>query len=433
MEKVAALRQLFAEYGYAPTGADDGMDKEAMNRLMKYLAQVGPKKFKSVWKKSLQRVYNSLHSELGKRVESMHNSGPSSKGAMAASVMLSTLRHKYDLKSYRASSRWEDLLNKARQDSAFRAAHRVELGAALREALKNNRILRRINKINGGPLQLIDNAANRYSALLHNRRFSPYRARLTDRGALRSKSLSKAEGIVSRLRGSKTAYMPRFPNAIMAARYMSGERSPESILRRHAPFVRAAMLPVRRSERTPEMIRRAGNTPFLSTMRESSGGLIDPDYLGWHGVSDPYGKRLGKSLFRGTDKFIAPDPAVSLPYAAALEGYRHTGMGNSYIPADMLAGEMQVKKNLDIDYNARAISGHTGDMLHQPVYGPHKAKASINASVERVREFQRSLSDYLKRDGREFNESGIHYLDWDEAPPNLRVDFSKFCSRNHPK
>jgi hypothetical protein len=45
------------------------------------------------------------------------------------------------------------------------------------------------------------------------------------------------------------------------------------------------------------MIRRAGDTLSLSTMRQSSGGLIDPDYLGWHGVSDPYGKRLGKSLF----------------------------------------------------------------------------------------------------------------------------------------
>jgi hypothetical protein len=155
-------------------------------------------------------------------------------------------------------------------------------------------------------------------------------------------------------------------------------------------------------------------------MRQSSGGLIDPDYLGWHGVSDPYGKRLGKSLFRGTNKFIAPDPAVALPYAAALEGHRHKGMGDSYISADMLAGEMQVKKNLDIDYNARAISGHTGDRLHQPVYGPHKGTESINASVKQMREFQRSLSDYLKRDGREFDASGIHYLDWDNAPPNLR-------------
>jgi hypothetical protein len=109
MEKVAALRQLFAEYGYVGGDAGPGMDKEAMNRLMKYLAQVGPKKFKSVWKKSLQRVYNSLHSRMSDKAyeiykskstyASLYGPKPISEGTRAASGMLSTLKSKDPMQS----------------------------------------------------------------------------------------------------------------------------------------------------------------------------------------------------------------------------------------------------------------------------------------------------------------------------------------------
>jgi hypothetical protein len=53
MEKVAALRQLFAEYGYA---GDDGpgMTKEALRRMVKYFNKVGPEKFTAAAKKALQ-------------------------------------------------------------------------------------------------------------------------------------------------------------------------------------------------------------------------------------------------------------------------------------------------------------------------------------------------------------------------------------------
>jgi hypothetical protein len=58
MEKVAALRQLFAEYGYV---GDDGpgMTKEALRRMVKYFNQVGPEKFTAAAKKALQSAHNT--------------------------------------------------------------------------------------------------------------------------------------------------------------------------------------------------------------------------------------------------------------------------------------------------------------------------------------------------------------------------------------
>jgi hypothetical protein len=56
MEKVAALRRLFAEYGYAPTGADDGMTKEAVRRLVKALNSMGARKFQDAANRALRSV-----------------------------------------------------------------------------------------------------------------------------------------------------------------------------------------------------------------------------------------------------------------------------------------------------------------------------------------------------------------------------------------
>jgi hypothetical protein len=361
LEKVAALRRLFAEYGYAPISVDGGMDKEAANRLTKFMNRAGPEKFNKAWGRALERGSDAIHSKV-----LAYAMQPYNMQRKPVDVDKYNKLHDKLFKKMRAAQSARDRWAEGDQLSRFmHHSDIVRTGEKLRKARND---LSRLFMFNPDAIQTDLDVRNKTAE-----RYQDWMRTLIDPKQ-------------SRRPGERMIYTP-----YLDARYMGRGDTPSvnSVVSDYMTQIPPAVLPVRRSALSRE-IMEATAAPRLSKlrMRELSNGLVDPWWLLWHAQHDPTGRILGRDTFLGKKKFVATRPAASIPYGV-LKPHTRFREETKYLPKDMFAGVMQVKKSELMKYLNRILAGSS--KLNSPVAGPHLARHSLTDGVEAIIAKRRKL------------------------------------------
>jgi hypothetical protein len=413
MEKVAALRQLFAEYGYAST--DAGMDKEAANRLTKFLNRVGLGKYNAAWNKALNRV------KIVQDVRSIKNHNKpyySSSYLRKGHENLPAMQQSFDARARNAEQAYRALSHTVSRRNLLDERYMKLYGnhllgmprgrlegdtlRAWREWHKWKGALRRAKRVASYPLPSADKAVTYYNKLIEDSKPLPPRQ----------------EG--HNWQNTPTAATT---GPVFLGRYMGTGTTPAQVLSRHQSFMPEA--PTVRVRRTPVLTRlfldfMHNRSLSNSKLKALSGGLIDKIKTMWRGIFNPSGTALGESVFgNGKYRHVGALPSVAWKYGGGshLGSFKSPRYNRIRNKPNTLAGLVQSKPvagSVDWVREQAALAdsyfgGYTE--LDKPVYMPDYSIDNLLIGKTTVEKALR------KRKGRSKKERGLarndgKYKDW---------------------
>jgi hypothetical protein len=417
MEKVAALRQLFAEYGYSSAGANDGMDKEAANRLTKFLNRVGLDKYNAAWNKALDRVKIVQGDRDNKsRLTPYYSSsyyGRKGHEKLPAMQQSFSARARNAEQAYRALSHTvsrRDLL-----DERYMKLYGNHLLSMPRGRLEGDTLKawRKWHQLKG--------AERRAKRVAASPRPPAYKAL-----EYYNKLIKDSEPLPPRRKGHNWQNTPTAATTgpVFLGRYMGTGATPAQVLSRYQSFMPEA--PTVRVRNTPVLTRlfldfMHNRSLSNSRLKALSGGLIDKVKAMWRGIFNPSGTALGESVFGdGKYRHVGALPSTAWKYG----GGSHLGSYNSprydriRNKPNMLAGIAQSKPvagSVDWVREQAALAGdYFGGYteLDKPVYMPDYSIDNLligKTTVEKALRERRGLSKYERWKAR----VGSKYENWD--------------------